>query len=255
MTGAIHRRDYFEYERRAASEVFPIFLPSVGQRFRRVADLGCGFGGCLKYLVDEGVAEFGVGVDHDREMVRAGLERLGRSSKIEMICSDLLDYHPTAPFDLVLLRDVVEHTPNLSAVLKTVVEILVPNGWCFISFAPFHSPFGGHQHMLKGLAGKLPFIHFLPLPFLLRLSRVSAPSYKSDGELEKDLQNIFDARLSVFKFERHLRGLPLRVEKRNGYLVRPEYRVKYNLPAVPNVFLSIWRELTCTGVYYLLRRT
>ena len=64
---------------------------------------------------------------------------------------------PQAGFDLIVLRDVLEHMPDGGAALRKAAALLAPGGIVFASFAPFWSPFGGHQHNGAGLFANVPW--------------------------------------------------------------------------------------------------
>jgi 2-polyprenyl-3-methyl-5-hydroxy-6-metoxy-1,4-benzoquinol methylase len=89
----------------------------------RFLDIGCGSGASVRSATDLGWEA--VGIDIDPQLIREGREQLG----VDLRCVPILDADlPVGSFDLVRLRDVVEHLPNPRDVLARVGELLAPGG-------------------------------------------------------------------------------------------------------------------------------
>ena len=89
----------------------------------RFLDLGCGSGAAVRAAKDLGWDA--IGVDIDPELVREGKESLG----VDLRCVSILESGlPAGGFDLIKLRDVVEHLPNPRDVLAMVGTLLAPGG-------------------------------------------------------------------------------------------------------------------------------
>ncbi|MDW7996317.1 MAG: methyltransferase domain-containing protein, partial [Bacteroidota bacterium] len=130
-----------------------------------VAEIGCAEAGILMAFALAG-AKAALGTDiaasrlHTAHLIadRAGIE-------LELSLHDIL--HDPIPerwqgqYELVLLRDVLEHLENPTEALRRLRILLRAGGFVFITFPPYPSPYGGHQHLLRTLWGKLPYIHLL----------------------------------------------------------------------------------------------
>ncbi len=69
------------------------------------------------------------------------------------------------PFDLIILKDVIEHIHDQDAILSRLRNFLKPGGHIFFGFPPWQMPFGGHQQVLAHrLLSRTPYFHLLPVP-------------------------------------------------------------------------------------------
>jgi SAM-dependent methyltransferase len=217
---------------------------------KSVLDVGCGYGGVLAAIAAAHPLRRALGVDLDAAMVRAGREK---SPGIVLEARDFFGLGGET-FDLILMRDVLEHMPDTAGALGKAAELLAPGGLIFASFAPFRSPFGGHQHNGAGPFARVPWIHLFPEPWFRRLLRLEGNSYKGAAALEDDMESVLRTRLTVAGFRRLLTDAGLRVQYFAGYLSRPDYRLKFGLPAVRFPAEPPLGEFLCTGVEALLAR-
>jgi SAM-dependent methyltransferase len=241
--------DYFAYEQRIADDHLVPWLRRHGAlpASGRVLDVGCGYGGTLAALLQASPALSATGIDLDGDMAAEGRRRVPGA---QIVQADFFEWSG-GPFDLILMRDVLEHIRRPESALCRAASMLAPGGWLFTSFAPFYGPFGGHQHNGAGLFSALPWLQLLPPALFRRLLRVEGNSYKNRGELDRDMESVQETRLTVARFQRAAQAAGLRVITRQSYLSRPDYRIKFGIPAVP---LPSWSsELLATGVEALLR--
>ena len=89
----------------------------------RFLDIGCGSGAGVRAAADLGWDA--LGLDIDPQLIREGRGQL----QVDLRCVPVLDAElPAGSFDLVRLRDVIEHLPNPRDVLARVAELLAPGG-------------------------------------------------------------------------------------------------------------------------------
>jgi len=89
----------------------------------RFLDIGCGSGASVRAATDLGWDA--LGIDIDPQLIREGREQL----RVDLRCVPVLESGlPAGSFDLVRLRDVIEHLPNPFDVLVKVGELLAPGG-------------------------------------------------------------------------------------------------------------------------------
>ena len=94
----------------------------------RFLDVGCGSGASVRAAHDLGWEA--VGVDIDPSLVELGREEL----QVDLRCSPLLEAGLEAnQFHFIRLRDVIEHLPNPSEVLREVSRLLCPGGVVLIA--------------------------------------------------------------------------------------------------------------------------
>jgi SAM-dependent methyltransferase len=244
--------DYFTYEASIARDhLLPWLqrhqaLPAAGQ----VLDVGCGYGGTLAALKESCPGVTATGLDLDEQMASEGRRRLGPAA--EIVHADFFDWSG-GPFDLILMRDVLEHIRQPERALARAASMLCPGGWLFASFAPFFGPFGGHQHNGAGIFSAVPWIQLLPAAAFRRLFRVEGNTYKTRSELAEDMDSVLETRLTLSRFLRAAAAANLQMVARASYLSRPDYRIKFGLPALPLPAWAPGHELLATGVEALLR--
>ena len=105
---------------------------------RSILDLGSGPGYYATALQKR--AAFVVAVDRGQADLRAA-----RQSGVPALSGDGAGLpFADAVFDGVLCSNMLEHTPDPSAVLDEVERVLAPGGWAWVSWTNWYSPWGGH---------------------------------------------------------------------------------------------------------------
>ena len=115
----------------------------------RVLEVGCGEGGNMTPFLDLGCET--VGVDISATQIEKAQEYLSSNnySKFKVVAQDIYDTTAAdiGTFDLIFLRDVIEHIPNQEKFFEEIGKFLKPSGVIFFGFPPWRMPFGGHQQM------------------------------------------------------------------------------------------------------------
>jgi SAM-dependent methyltransferase len=245
--------DYFEYQFRVAREVV---LPWLERRIdltgRRVGDFGCHEGGMLEALRTSTVAS-ATGFELNEAVVAASPFEPDERFRIEI--ADLTVMQDPPRFDLVLLHDVLEHVHEPVRVLEAVRAALAPGGRAYVSFPPYWSAFGGHQHLAAGFARAVPYVHYLPARLFFRMAAPGDNEYMAHDDSMDDLVSVRRTRLSIAKAERAVAHAGLAVVSREFFLLRPEYTVRYGFPTVAAGALGsipLVREVAVNGAFYLL---
>jgi SAM-dependent methyltransferase len=253
VTGGL---DYFEYQTRVAREVV---LPWLRSRLNlaglSVGDFGCHEGGMLEAMRGTEVGS-AVGFELNESVVLRS--RFRGDSRFRIEVADLTEMADPPTFDLVLLHDVLEHVHDPGAVLGGVRRALAPNGHVFVSFPPYWSAFGGHQHLAAGWARLAPYVHYLPARAFFSLAAAKDNEYMSQRDSMDDLVSVRRTRLSLRRAEAAFRDAGLTTVGSETFLLRPEYTVRYGLPTVPAGVIGRApgvRELAVTGAFYLLGAT
>jgi SAM-dependent methyltransferase len=195
----------------------------------KVAEVGCGEGGNLKPFLDMGCQA--TGIDISKEKINHAFHFFKGHPQIQnltLINQDVYTVTSDAQlrFNLIILRDALEHIPNQDALLEHLKRFLLPGGHIVFAFAPWRMPFGGHQQMCQSrLLSHLPFFHLLP-EFIYRgmLKTFGESTYRID-----DLMEVKDTRISIQKFLRLIEQRNYTIVYQSYYLVNPNYEVKFKL--------------------------
>jgi SAM-dependent methyltransferase len=241
---------------------------------KSVLDVGCGYGGVLAALAMEYPLKSALGVDLDAGMVREGSAKSPGNVRLEVrdfFGMELVDPEAFDPetqgvaplrrfasaaggYDLILMRDVLEHIPDAEGALAKAASLLAPGGLIYASFAPFYSPFGGHQHNGSGLFANVPWLQLLPETWFRAALRLKGNSYKSGKSLGDDMESVLRTRLTIARFRKMIPAAGLKSGYFARYLSRPDYKIKFGLPEVAFPGIPVFDELACTGVEALLER-
>lgn len=238
--------DFHAYERTLGERFLVPLLERQGVALdgKAVLDAGCGYGGVLVALASRHRLAAAHGVDLDAEMVARGTELCGPGVRLEV--GDFFALTGKS-YDVILLRDVLEHIVDVERAFVKARDLLNPGGVLFASFAPFYSPFGGHQHNGVGFAARVPWLQLLPETVFRSLLRLPGNSYKSGASLSADMETVLATRLTLARFRRAAAAAGFRMIYRAQYLSRPDYVVKFGLPQVAFPAVPLLDELLCTG--------
>jgi 2-polyprenyl-3-methyl-5-hydroxy-6-metoxy-1,4-benzoquinol methylase len=106
----------------------------------RILDVGCGAGLFFDQLEQFGHVE---GVESDPTAVQAS----GRwEHRIAVANLDAM-YQPAAPFDLILMLDVLEHIADTEPVVRRAAELLTPTGRLLVTVPAFKALWTAHDEM------------------------------------------------------------------------------------------------------------
>ncbi len=191
----------------------------------QLLEIGCGQGSLLRAFAEKGLQCVGV------EMYPLWLEKANewlqpelQSGQVRLISSNIYDVNPEQDlgtlFDVIVLKDVIEHIhdqPKLIAWMKTFLK---PDGVIFFAFPPWYMPYGGHQQVLHGWLGKTPYWHLLPMSVFKWL-------LKTNGHKPDDLVEIKETGISIERFERILQQTGYQKVKEQQWLINPVYEYKF----------------------------
>lgn len=255
---APHERYYWRYQFLLGDTVLVPMLRQMGAFApgMRVFEFGCGEAGVLGAFAHAGAAT-AVGIDISAYRVEVG-RKIAQACQLplELEVLDLLaEPVPRSwqqQFDLVILRDVIEHLDDPAHALEVVAELLAPHRWALVTFPPYYSPFGGHQHLLQTRLGMLPWVHVLPRAMFEWI--IAGSQRSADREEVRRLRRI---RLTIGTFEQAVQKTGFHIQHKQLYLLRPVFQFKFGLPtvALPRIVArSVLAEAVALEALYLLRR-
>lgn len=251
------RKRYFEIQALNAARYV---IPFIEKKFplqpgMRVLEIGCGEGGVLKAFIDRGCT--GVGVELDAPRVVLAKEYMGAelaANKVHFISKDIYQTDPVTElgglFDIIVLKDVIEHIHDQPRLIGWMKGFLKPGGVVFFGFPPWQMPFGGHQQICRNKwLARLPYYHLLPRSLYRAI-------LKWKKENVEEMMEIRDTGISIERFERICRQKGYRIIHAIHYLVNPIYEYKFGWKAKKQVGLIRaipWvRNFFTTCVYYLI---
>ncbi len=220
----------------------------------QVLEIGCGEGGNLKPFLDLGCICTGVDFSIPKiEKGKAYYSTHSKSVNITLISEDIYKIKEfQAKFDLIIVRDVIEHIHDQDKFLGLMKSLLAVNGVAFFAFPPWQNPFGGHQQICENkLLSALPYYHLLPVALYKGMLKLLG---ESDAKITSLLE-IKETGISLERFEKLLTKNGYKQLKRTLYFVNPNYEIKFGLK--PRVLYGIFaipyfRNFITTCGYYLI---
>ena len=250
---------YFRMQRDNAAEYVIPFIEEVKrvEPGMRVLEIGCAEGGVLQAFLEKGCEGIGVELQPSRAK-QAGefLKEHVDAGNSRIICKNIYDAgfqeEFKGYFDLIILKDVIEHIPKQEEVMPRIKALLRPGGHVFFGFPPWMMPFGGHQQIARTKIAKAPYYHLLPRGLYKWLLK----RFGESDQTIKELLEIWDTGISLERFERIARDTGYSFDNKQLYLINPIYKFKFNKrPRKQARFIAAipWlRNYVTTCAYYLL---
>lgn len=223
-----------------------------------VLEIGCGEGGVLTPFAERGAHCVGVDLDPLRiDIANSFLKEEVAAGKMEFLYQNVYDdtflQRFKGFFDLIILKDAIEHIPEQEKFIPYLKNFLKPGGQIYFGFPPWYMPFGGHQQICEHkLTSKLPYYHILPRPLYRAILKLGG---ESDG-IVKELFEIKDTQISIERFERIVRKSGLEIKNKQHYLINPIYRYKFGIQPRkqwgPITYIPFLRNFVTTCVYYTI---
>ncbi|MEZ5173964.1 MAG: class I SAM-dependent methyltransferase [Bacteroidia bacterium] len=224
-----------------------------------VLEIGCGEGGVLKAFAGYGCNCTGMDLSDSKiENGKAIFAEDEDGSRVHLFSANIYDQSTMdafrGKFDLIVLKDTIEHIPEQEKVMKQLPVYLKPGGRLFFAFPPWNMPFGGHQQTATTKFGQLPWMHLMPRSWYRGfLKKAGEPEPTIESLLE-----IHDTGISINRFERIAKEGGYRIVDRRLYLINPIYRFKFNLTPRKQVSvisgIPVLRDFVSTTAYYILER-
>lgn len=221
-----------------------------------VFEVGCAEGGVLHPFLKRGCKCVGVDLAEDRiDLANTFLADYVAQNQVTFVCQNIYEEsflnQYKGKFDIIILKDVIEHVPDQGNFIIYLKKFLAPGGQIFFGFPPWYMPFGGHQQVCqKKLTSKLPYYHIMPRGLYKRFLKAFG---ESDGTIE-GLLEVWDTSITIGQFERFIKNAGLSVKNKQHYLINPIYKYKFGLkPRKQLGFIGsipYLRNFITTCVYY-----
>jgi SAM-dependent methyltransferase len=240
-------------------------LPFIEESFQitpscRILDIGCGDGGVLLPFLERGCNATGIELEQQKaDFAKGFLNEYILKGQVEIINQNIYEESTLqeymGQFDLIILKDVIEHIPYQERFIPYLKKFLKPGGRVFFGFPPWYMPHGGHQQICENkLLAFLPYIHLFPNFLYFALLKLLG---ESKGLIE-ELKSVKSTGISIERFERIVKKSKYSIELNRHFLLNPIYRFKFGVkPRVQfKVIKSIpfFRNFLTTCVYYLIKK-
>lgn len=221
---------YFEIQYlNSKSSIIP-FLKGIYEPKKddNILEIGSAEGGVLKAFTELGCICTGVELSPNRvELAKGFMKEEIESGLITFRSDDIYDVDPNKlphKFDLIILKDVIEHIHNQEKFMARVGEFLTDEGVIFFGFPSWRMPYGGHQqNAISKFLSNLPYYHLLPTPLYKGMLKLF-------GESDKMIENLIEIKetgISTKQFEKLCVINKFKIIKRIKYLVAPIYEYKF----------------------------
>lgn len=254
------RKQYFD-EQVYTTEKYVIpfvneFMPITKEM--SILEIGCGEGGNMKPFLDMGCQVVGIDLNEGQiENAKVYFAEHPNVANLKLILRDIYKMKPNelGEFDLIIMRDVIEHIPNQEKFMGYVKQFLKPTGKFFLGFPPWYMPFGGHQQiMYHKYFSKLPYYHLLPMPLYKGVLNLVEKSEK----IRNELVEIKETGISIERFRRIVKTENYKVDKEVMYLFNPNYDIKFGLDPKEQIgivkAIPFFRNFLTTCCYYLISK-
>ena len=192
-----------------------------------------------------------VGVELNPERAETASKK---NSSLKIIVGDITD--PKLPeelsetFDVIIIREVIEHVPNKKAAFDNLSKLLNENGFLFISFPPKRSPFAGHQQIGKSFLKAIPYLHILPKSIL----KTTAKLFGEDAGYIDEIKLHYSTGCTIHEFEFQCLLQNFITIKKDLFLFRPIYALRFGLPTIKLPKIPILKEYISSGCETLLQK-
>lgn len=222
----------------------------------RILEIGCGEGGNIAPFLELGCQAYGVDLNA-RQIENAKEFLKDLDEHLVLLSEDIYEVSQESIglFDVIMLRDVIEHIPDQKTFMGHLSSFLKPDGLVFFGFPPWTMPFGGHQQVCKSkFLSKLPYFHLLPGFIYKSILRV----FGENEATIRELMHIKSTGLSINSFHNYLKSNDLKIIKKDYFLINPNYETKFGLKPRKQFGLisriPYLRDFVTTCVYCLVKK-
>lgn len=254
------KQRYFTIQKEVTEQYIIPFLDGIFDvnANQKVLEIGSAEAGVLKAFTDKGNQCLGIELSESRvALANQFMAEEVQAGKVKFISRNIYDIDPEADldfkFDLIVMKDVIEHIYDQEKFIPILKKFLNKNGKVFFAFPPWQMPFGGHQQNAKNkFLSKLPYFHLLPMPIFKAIMKIAG--------LDKDqiagFVEVKETGISIERFEKIILASGFKISKKKFFLFNPIYKWKFGInPREQFGFISAipwFRNFFTFGVYYVV---
>lgn len=216
-------------------------------QFLNILEIGCAEAGLLDELDKKGVRTTGLELESQR--VERALEH---NKNLHIVIGDITDDKIVKTiddrFDLIIMREVIEHVPDREKMINNIEKLLKDDGYIYITFPPKFSMFAGHQQNGRTLIRYIPYFHLSPEFIIRKLGKIL-------NEYPHLINNIvinYRIGLTIGRFEKLFRQFQM--IRQDLFFIRPIYKLRFNLNPIKMINIPFLREFITTGCECILQK-
>ena len=243
-------KHFYEQQRFTNSYLLPYLKENIPDfEDKKILEIGCGEAGFLDVVTGMGLQAVGLELEASRvEIARQ------KNPQLQILVGDISSEQDVSrfsqSFDLIIMRDVIEHVPKRDAAFANINRLLNDGGYLYITFPPRFSGFAGHQQNGKSALKYIPYLQLLPEFALKFLQKV----FKEKPELIRAVLNNYDIGLTIRAFKKHYRKQNFKPVKQELFLFRPIYKIRFGVPTIKFPPVPLLQEFLAFGCEYLLMK-
>ena len=244
-------KHFLEQEKHTESYLIPYLKEHIPNfQKMKILEVGCAEAGFVKYLHNMGCDITGLELEESRVEIA---QKYAPETKVLVgdITNPEVINKLESTFDLIVMRDVIEHIEDRDAVFSNLNKLLNENGYVYITFPPRFSAFAGHQQNGKTILRNIPFLQLLP-------DRIIKTCGKILNENKKIIQHIitnYKIGLSIQSFENYCKKYGFNFIIKELFLLRPVFKVRFGLPTIKFPDIPFLREVKAMGCECLLQKS
>ena len=222
-----------------------------------VLEIGCGEGGNLVPFIAMDCEVIGIDLNTRQvENAKEFIQDKFPNKQVGLLNQNIYDvkHEDIGTFDIIMLRDVIEHIPNQKRFMNHLKSFMKPDGLVFFGFPPWTMPFGGHQQICRSkLLSKTPYFHLLPKFIYKGILH----AFGENADVVEELLEIKDTGIGINTFQRYVHANNYQFVEKDLYLINPNYEIKFGLKPRPQVAvirsIPYLRDFLTTCCYCLIR--
>jgi len=243
-------KHFSEQEKHTRDYLLPYLLKYIPDLARyKVLEIGCAEGGFLNQLIRYGIEASGVELESSRVKTARRLVP-GIPIQIGDITDPVINSLVGSDFDLIVMRDVIEHIPDREMTFTNLSGLLKNNGFLYITFPPKYSAFAGHQQNARSIIKRLPFFHLLPRTLIQKIGL----RLKEDPLLIEEVISNYRSGLTLKEFEKLCTRYGFEIRVKELFFSRPVFKTRFGWPIIRFPAFPFIREFLASGCECLLQK-
>ncbi len=241
---------FYEQKDHTNNYLIPYFEKHISNfKDLKVLEVGCAEAGLMDRLSELGFEVTGIEIDPERAKIANE-----KNPNLKIIVGDISAQDTPQKigekFDLVIMREVIEHVPDKERAFKNLSELVKPEGYLYVSFPPKYSAFAGHQQVGLSPLKAIPWVHLLPKSILNPLVKL----LKEHPNFVNHVKTDYGTGMAIGKFEKLFKKNGFEAVLEELFIFRPIYQLRFGLPVLKSPNIPALREVLAFGCETLLKK-